>query len=441
LPLIFRLSVNFLKTRKRIYLVIFFGGKIMSFSKPFLIILSIFSTFFFLACGGGGGGDTFSTTPTGTLSVSMTDSAGPYKAVYVTVKELQVHLGGNENNKGSWRTLEGFSKKTINLCSLTNGVFEDLGTTVLIAWKYTQMRLILCDEFDGPVEYDENSEPVLNILGTMHPYANYVVFDDDTWEMLEVPSAFNTGVKLVKGFTINAEKTTEVILDFDAYKSVIMAGQGKRWQLKPTIKVLSDDQENWVLYGTVTSGGVDVQDVLVSVQYPDPEEPKNIVRTSTLTDADGNYMIFVAPPGGSGYHVVAYKGPRALEAEDVVVGTDFLGPECKLVAQGDNFTNNFSLSDALVSGFGFVRGSIEIRNAPNIDELRFVTLSFRTICPVLSKEIEVLSINLSEETGNYKVALPVGVYTLVASSGDILEEYGGIMVESNLEKDQPVALE
>jgi hypothetical protein len=29
----------------------------------------------------------------------------------------------------------------------------------------------------------------------------------------------------------------------------------------------------------------------------------------------------------------------------------------------------------------------------------------------------------------------------VASSGDILEEYGGIMVESNLEKDQPVALE
>jgi hypothetical protein len=398
----------------------------MRLFRLLVIGCSLFGIFVLFACGGGGGGDSFSPVPTGTLAASMTDSAGPYQAVYVTVKELQVHLGGNENNDGSWRTLEGFSKKTINLCSLTNGVFEDLGTTVLTAGHYTQLRLILCDDNGGPVQYDENNEPVVNILGIMHPHANYVVFDDDTWEMLEVPSAYKSGVKLVKGFDINPEMTTEVKLDFDAYNSVVAAGQGKKWQLKPTIQVLSDDQENWILDGNVTSGSVGVADVLVSVQYPDPIDPKKIVRTSTLTDANGGYMIFVAPPGDSGYHVVAYKGPRVLEDAETIVGTDILGPEClhfSSTAQGTGLTNSFVLDDSTINGFGYVEGTIEILNSPNNDETRYVTLSFRTTCSASSNEIEVLSVNLSEDTESYRVALPVGTYTLVVSSGDAMVTY------------------
>ena len=306
----------------------------MKSSKLISIVIACFSMFFFLACDGGGS----SSGGTGTLSASLTDAVGPYQAVYVTVKELQVHRSGDENDEGGWLTLEGFSKKTINLCSLRNGVFEDLGYAELKEGNYSQLRLILCDEGEGPVLADENNEPVLNIMGIQHPNANYVVIGDDTWHMLKVPSAFNTGVKLVKGFTINADKTTEIILDFDAYRSVVQAGKSGKWLMKPTIKVLSDTQENWILDGTVSDkseGGSGIEGVLVSVQYPDPANPEEIVRTSTLTDENGYYVIYVAPPDASGYHVVAYKGPRAVEEEDTITGDDIWGPECLEITSGE----------------------------------------------------------------------------------------------------------
>ena len=39
-----------------------------------------------------------------------------------------VHTGGNDNDKKNWQTIEMDKEKdTINLCELTNGVFEYLG--------------------------------------------------------------------------------------------------------------------------------------------------------------------------------------------------------------------------------------------------------------------------------------------------------------------------
>ena len=298
------------------------------------------------------------------------------------------------------------------------------------------MRLILCDEGEspeGPVLVDENNEPVLNILGIQHPNANYVVFGDDTWNMLKVPSAINTGVKLVKGFTINAEETTEIILDFDAYRSVVQAGKSGKWLMKPTIKVLSDTQENWILDGTVSDkpeseGGSGIEGVLVSVQYPDPANPEEIVRTSTLTDENGEYVIYVAPPDASGYHVVAYKGPRAVEEEDTITGGDILGPECLGIASGEELTNNFVVNNSSGEGIGYITGLVTFNN-DDID--RYATLSFRTDCPETAKEIEVLSVLIADD-GNYRVVLPVGKYSLVASSGEAVNTPVPIIVKKDM---------
>ena len=77
------------------------------------LVLALCALFVLPSCGGGGGGD--GTAQTGTLSVGLTDaSTDEYKAVYVTITEVQVHMGG-----GSWKVV-GSPNKTYNLLDLTN---------------------------------------------------------------------------------------------------------------------------------------------------------------------------------------------------------------------------------------------------------------------------------------------------------------------------------
>lgn len=164
--------------------------------------LFIASSFLIMAAcsGGGGSGDD---DGTGTLSASMTDaSSSDYKAVFVTIDEVQVHLGGNGNSPNNWKSLDmPISPLTVNLFDLVNGVREDLGLVDLAAGRYTQMRLVIGD---SPNPDD-------------HPFANYVVTNTETpvTHELKIPSGDKTGIKVVHGFTINPDEMTELILDFD----------------------------------------------------------------------------------------------------------------------------------------------------------------------------------------------------------------------------------
>ena len=68
---------------------------------------------------------------------------------------------------------------------------------------------------------------------------------------LKVPSGFQTGIKLVHTFDVVAGRTVGLVLDFDAGRSVVKAGNSGKWLLKPTIKVI-DTLNNATLTGTVT---------------------------------------------------------------------------------------------------------------------------------------------------------------------------------------------
>ncbi|MDL1978816.1 MAG: DUF4382 domain-containing protein, partial [Deltaproteobacteria bacterium] len=57
-----------------------------------------------------------------------------------------------------------------------------------------------------------------------------------------------SGIKILHGFDINKGQTTELILDFDASRSIVKAGSSGKWLLKPTIKVL-DTEEYSVISG------------------------------------------------------------------------------------------------------------------------------------------------------------------------------------------------
>ena len=63
----------------------------MKLSKSLVLLFSAIFMLIVSACGGGGGGGSSDSVGTGTLDVSLTDSAGSYKAVYITIEGVEVH--------------------------------------------------------------------------------------------------------------------------------------------------------------------------------------------------------------------------------------------------------------------------------------------------------------------------------------------------------------
>ncbi|HEX5038358.1 MAG TPA: DUF4382 domain-containing protein [bacterium] len=330
-------------------------------------------------CGGG----------TGTLSVGLTDAAtDQYKAVYVTIAEVQVHKSGD--GEDSWKTV-GTPNKTYDLLQLVNGVRESLGLADLDAGHYTQMRLILSDDPDDGV----------NVLSHAHPFANYAVDTDDLEHELKVPSGFQTGIKIVQGFDINENETTELILDFDAGASVVIAGNSGQYLLKPTIKVL-DAKDASIIDGTVTAASDDgaVEGAVVSAQIYDGSaaDPKDavVIQAATVTDADGRYALFLSP---GAYNLVVYKEGFQAAATRITV------------AAGETATQDVSLEAAST---GTVSGTTAIAGG---DPEAFVTLSFRQDATIDgdAEQIELASRNVANG-GTYSVPLPEGGATVVGSS-------------------------
>jgi hypothetical protein len=174
-----------------------------------------------VACGGGGGSSTpTSTASTGTLSVALTDApACGFDAVNVTVNKIRVNASASASETDAgWTDITLNPAKKINLLNLTNGVLESLGQTELSAGHYSQLRLVL----------DANTGTGL---------ANSVVPTGGTEQTLTTPSAVQSGIKLTNGFDVAAGQKVDLVLDFDACKSVVTQGKGK-YLLKPVVKVV-----------------------------------------------------------------------------------------------------------------------------------------------------------------------------------------------------------
>lgn len=355
-----------------------------------LFMLCILGIFFLAACGGGD-----SSSSMGTLKTSLTDSSTEeYRAIYVTVDRVDV----NPDN-GDWETV-ATPGGTYDLLSLVNGVREELGISFLDSGHYNQMRLIL-----GTTPEAQGQ----NILNQLHPFANYLIDQSDNTLELKVPSGFNTGVKIVHGFDISENQTTELILDFDAMKSVVKAGASGKHLLKPTIKVLKT-LDSALVSGHVSDGTNGIEGALVSAQTfsddltLDVAAQVSVVRSTiaaaddiqTNDDETGQYQLFL--PAGD-YNLIAY----------------FTGfqPLCHTV----NLTvetptvQDFSLTAAVT---GTISGTVDISSAMTDQH---VTIDFRQAghCNDPTAMINVKTLEIADG-GTYAVDLPVGDYRVVASS-------------------------
>lgn len=352
-----------------------------------------------VGCGGSSSGST------GEISVDLTDATTDlYNAVYVTVDEVAVHLSTAGENEWS---VVSTPLKTVNLIDLVNGVREELGVATLAAGHYTQMRLMIGDTADSAI----------NILSQGHPYANYVIDSANEYHELRVPSGAQTGIKVVHGFDISANGTTELVLDFDASKSVVVAGTSGQYLLQPTIKVLSTIEAS-IISGTVTkdSDKGAIEGALISAQIYDASaadlKDQVTVETSTLSSETGIYSLFLA--AGS-YNIVASKSSYVPSVISLTTT-----PGSTIIDQ------DFSLVSA---SSGSVVISATIANG---DAETYVTISFRQSISIggTDEVIEVASINIVNG-GSYTLRLPVGTYTAVSSTYDLTTQQVAVTINAD----------
>ena len=372
--------------------------------KARFFVNTLIAVILFSGCGGGGG-DSSSTPGTGTLSLSLTDaSTTEYRAVYVTVDKVLVHKDGTSSGNSGWFTVAE-PGQTYNLIKLVNGLTAILGESELEADQYKQIRLIIGRE----------PESATNILGVPHPHANYVILNDgaDTVKALKIPSGFRSGLKLVHRFQVPAGTVVELVLDFDACRSVVRTGSG-RYRLKPRIKVI-DVKDKSIVYGVVTNSGTElpVTGALVSAQLSEGLSA-SVVR-STLTSDDpgeeGYFSMLLSP--GQEYQIVTYA--------DQKVGSEsseaMYMPACGWITVPDHGPAKVHVSLAQ-TGFGTISGDVSLHGAIDPENPPVVHIQFYRMLDC--GYVEITSLSISPDAGMqtlaFSVDLPLGTYDVVASS-------------------------
>lgn len=182
-------------------------NKLLSTSFAFFLAVAVL----FTGCDDSGTGSDGSM---GTMTVEMTDAPiDSADAVNVHIERVEVQAQDSEGEEGEWIILSE-PQQSYNLLELVNGATEVIGTKELEPGTYEQIRLILST--DG-----------------------HSVVVDNTEYSMTVPSGAQTGIKLNIDAEIQPDIEYVLLLDFDASRSVVAAGQpgnAQKYLLKPVIK-------------------------------------------------------------------------------------------------------------------------------------------------------------------------------------------------------------
>lgn len=220
----------------------------------------------------------------GTLHLSITDAPIDMlnvKGVFITINEVQY------NHNDTWKVLEPFEGPVvINLLELTHGLSELLGSFEMEAGKYTQIRFML----EAPQMGEGHFNP-----------GCYMELEDGTTLPLFVPSGAQSGYKATGEFDVPVNGDVYLTADFDVRKSIVVAGASGKYILKPTIRLVVENQAG-VITGTVinlpaeTGAVVYVyeQGTYTETEAADPEEgatrfPNAI--SSDLVNEEGTFTL------------------------------------------------------------------------------------------------------------------------------------------------------
>ena len=169
-------------------------------------------------CGGGSGGST--ETPMGRISLGITD-APVDGATAVVVKFTAVELKPED---GDAFTINLTPAQSVDLLVLAGGGSRALLENYSVpAGRYQSIRLL--------IEAQQNQP------------SSYIDFANGERFPLFVPSGSESGLKLIRGFTVAAGSNSNFTIDFDLRKSVIAPpGQAPNYLLKPVLRMVDNLQ-------------------------------------------------------------------------------------------------------------------------------------------------------------------------------------------------------
>lgn len=243
----------------------------MNVSRTLALGGGIVSAFLFSCAGSGGGGGIGGS---GVIRMALTDApACGYDAVNVTIEKLRVHERAEAGTSdGGWSDIVLSPPKRVDLLTLQNGALEPLGEVAVTAGHYAQIRMVLA-------ENDQAS-----------PLANSVLPTGRAEAPLDISSASRSGIKVKLDATVDPDQAADVVLDFDACKSVVRAGNSGRYKLKPVVSAIPVGPAGQSVAGFIDPS-LTMANTRVSVQQA------GVQVKATTPEASGRFMLYPVPVG------------------------------------------------------------------------------------------------------------------------------------------------
>jgi len=329
------------------------------------------------ACGGGGGGGDSGTD--GTLRVALTDAPTCYQHVWVTVEKVAVHKSStaSETDAG-WSEINVSPAKKIDLVTLQNGVLEELGQKALPAGQYSQVRLVLASN---------SGTGTTSVANSVQPFGGTVT-------ALATPSGQQSGLKLQAHFDVAAGQTADLILDFDACKSIVKAGNSGQYSLKPVISVHSRAGTGSAGIAGFVTTTLSLSSTTVAAQQG------GVTVRSTTPDTSGRFSI---PFLGTGTYTIVITSEG--RATGVITGVP-AGTTSTTVINGTSTA--FVLP---ASSMANVTGTVSVTSVSGSSTVStpLTTATVYALQPLTGgPTIEVDSVNVDGVSGAYLLHLPVG---------------------------------
>jgi hypothetical protein len=243
-------------------------------------------------------------SPSGSLSVMVTDAPGDFDNVYITVKDIWVHTSDSAGpNEAGWVKTPLASPVTVDLLTLTNGAMQSLWSGVTLAvGDYQQIRLVLADSDD----------PLTSSAAALNLSYNNEVIDNSVGYPLHIPDASH-GILLVGHFRITDGGTLRLAIDFDADNDVVEFRHGQEYVLKPRLRYFDLDNVGAII-GTLNTGTTFTA------------APRFVIKAEGLSD-DGTYHVvkrWTVPNKTDGTFVLYPVSAMTTSTYDVLVrGLDY----------------------------------------------------------------------------------------------------------------------
>jgi len=194
------------------------------------------------------------------VQIRLTDSPDPnVSEVWIDVKDVLINMGDS-----GWTSVIGAHAGVYNLLDFTDGKDTILADAEIPAGNLSQIRLLLGDN-------------------------NYIITKTGEKINLTTPSAQESGLKIQVNQDITGGQLYRLILDFDAGKSIVKAGNSGNYILKPVIRIISFVPSGGNLKGVVQPDSV--KTAIYAINGID-------TVASTYTDTlNGNFFFNDIPAG------------------------------------------------------------------------------------------------------------------------------------------------